>query len=166
MGNKRPPLAVRGKPAQKPPLTLPGLCPAARSCSANTQQGSVCHCEERSGNPFSLRQHKAKPNDSRRIRNCLRICPISCQLARLLCGDADCHVVGAKSAWLRFRLAAKTSPADAPPSSACHCVLRSCNRSSVSSFCMSLRGAKRRGNPFSSQWSGTKSNFSRRIRKP
>ena len=38
--------------------------------------------------------------------------------------------------------------AKAPPSLACHCVKRPCNPRRVSVFCMSLRGAKRRGNPF------------------
>ena len=41
----------------------------------------------------------------------------------------------------------------------------SCTRSSATIFCMSLRGAKRRGNPFSLRQHKAKRNYSRRIRR-
>ena len=41
----------------------------------------------------------------------------------------------------------------------------SCTRSSTTIFCMSLRGAKRRGNPFSLRQRKAKRNYSRRIRR-
>ena len=44
-------------------------------------------------------------------------------------------------------------------------VMRPCTRRHPASFCMSLRGAKRRGNPFSLQQHKTKSNSSRQIRR-
>ena len=44
-------------------------------------------------------------------------------------------------------------------------VARSCKRGQAASFCMSLRGAKRRGNPFSLQHNRAESSFSRRIRR-
>ena len=41
----------------------------------------------------------------------------------------------------------------------------SCTRSSAAIFCMSLRGAKRRGNPFSLRQHKAKRNYSRQIRR-
>ena len=41
----------------------------------------------------------------------------------------------------------------------------SCTRSSTTIFCMSLRGAKRRGNPFSLRQHKAKRNYSRQIRR-
>ena len=67
-----------------------------------------------------------------RVSGCKDVCAMTCRNMRREC---DCKGVSS------------STPA-----------VRSCTRAHLPTFCMSLRGAKRRGNPFSLQWGRTKSN--------
>ena len=68
------------------------VAPVVRSCGANTRQVSACHCEERSDvairTPCGSAKRKAILWANTQL---LRICPKDYQLAKFLCGDADCR---------------------------------------------------------------------------
>ena len=88
----------------------------ARTWGARICLPPPCHCEERSDGtirtPCGSTKRKAILWANTQL---LRICPKDCQLAKFLCGDADCHTSAIQAAHPSPRLFRRKSQVSAAP---------------------------------------------------